>query len=265
MKISLEATELPSEVWLCATPFTVQAFAAPVRRCTKCQTLGHSKQQCRAKQTRCSKCGKGSHSHEQCDAQVFSCPEMQIRQRANLLRSKTYIPYNIAMQRARDEMKPKAPPPAQPASAAVDNCWSRDRTAPSSLSADTGIPVSYARVAARGGTATRGPSRKNPINPRPGQSSQAAARVPDGKPQYVAKGGRSKEVTALLARLDQLGESNPPMTLELPDGAEDSLTADDTKGEDSPKTNKKRRRRRKKKSTKGVEKQAAFLQHQHHP
>ena len=27
VKISLEATELPSEVWLGATPFTVQAFA----------------------------------------------------------------------------------------------------------------------------------------------------------------------------------------------------------------------------------------------
>ena len=73
VKISLEATELPSEVWLGATPFTVQAFAAPVRRCTKCQTLGHSRQQCRSKQTRCSKCGKGSHSHEQCDAQILSC------------------------------------------------------------------------------------------------------------------------------------------------------------------------------------------------
>ena len=87
----------------------------------------------------------------------------------------------------------------------------------------------------------------------------------------MAKGGLSKEVTDLLARLDQLTrwerpiisplEPNPPMTLELPDGMEDSLTADDTKGEDSPKTNKKRRRRRKKKSTKGVEKQAA-LQYQ---
>ena len=117
VKISLEATEFPIEVWLGATPFTVQAFAPPVRRCTECQTLGHSKQQCRAKQTRCSKCGKGSHSHEQCDAQVFSCvncngcPEMQIRQKA-APRSKTYIPYNVAMQRARDEMKPKAPPSA---------------------------------------------------------------------------------------------------------------------------------------------------------
>ena len=126
VKISIEATELPSEIWLGATLFTVQAFAAPVRRCTKCQTLGHSKQQCHSKQTRCSKCAIGSHSHEQCDAQVFSSvncngrhseaykgyPEMQIRQRANLLRSKTYIPLNVAMQRARDEMKPKAPPSA---------------------------------------------------------------------------------------------------------------------------------------------------------
>ena len=92
----------------------------------------------------------------------------------------------------------------------------------------------------------------------------------DGNPQSVAKRGRSKEVTALLARLDQLTrwerpiisplKSNPPTTLESPDGVEDSLTADDTKGEDSPKTSKKRRRR-KKKSTKGEEKQAA-LQYQ---
>ena len=263
VKISLEATELPTEVWLGATPFTVQAFAAPVRRCTKCQTLGHSKQQCRSKQTRCSKCGKGSHSHEQCDAQVFycvncngrhsaaykGCPEMQIRQRANLLRSQTYLPYNVAMQRARDEMKPKAPPPAQPASAVVDNCWSRDRTAPSSLSADTGTPVSYARVAVRGGTANRGPSRKNPINPPPGQSSQAAARVPDGKTRSVAKGGHSKEVTALLARLDQLTrwerpiispmESNPPMTLESPDGVEDSWRRTTPRGKTAPKPTRK--------------------------
>ena len=85
----------------------------------------------------------------------------------------------------------------------------------------------------------------------------------------MAKGGHSTEVTALLARLDQFTrwerpiisplESNLPMTLESPDGVEDSLTADDTKVEDSPKTTKKRRRRRKKKSTKGVEKQAALL------
>ena len=48
------------------------------------------------------------------------------------------------------------------------------------------------------------------------------------------------------------------MTLASPDGTEDTLTADDTKGEDSPKTTKKRRRRRRKKTTKGVEKRAAL-------
>ena len=77
-------------------------------------------------------------------------------------------------------------------------------------------------------------------------------------------------MTALLARIDQLTrwerpiisalESNPPMTLESPDGVEDSLTADDTKGEDSPKTSKKRRRRRKKKSTKGENESSVDLQ-----
>ena len=147
---------------------------------------------CRAKQTRCSKCGKGSHSHEQCDAQVFSCvncngrhsaaykgcPEMQILQRANLLRSKTYIPYNVAMQRARDEMKPKAPPPAQPASAAVDNCWSRDQTAPSSLSADTGTPVSYARVAAMGRHGHQGAQQEEPHQPTPGTELSGSGESP---------------------------------------------------------------------------------------
>ena len=40
VKISLEATELPEEVWLGATPYCVQVYAAPVRRCTKCQIPG---------------------------------------------------------------------------------------------------------------------------------------------------------------------------------------------------------------------------------
>ena len=36
VRISLEATELPTEVWLGSTPCNVQAYAAPARRCTKC-------------------------------------------------------------------------------------------------------------------------------------------------------------------------------------------------------------------------------------
>ena len=45
-----------------------------------------------------------------------------------------WLPRNAAMHRARDELKLKASPPAQPAPTAVDNCWSRDRAEPSSLS-----------------------------------------------------------------------------------------------------------------------------------
>ena len=99
VRISLEATQLPTEVWLGSTPYNVQAYAAPVRRCTKCQSLGHTKQQCRARQGRCSKCGENSHTHDKCDAATMSCvncngrhsaaykgcPEMLIRQRANTL------------------------------------------------------------------------------------------------------------------------------------------------------------------------------------
>ena len=165
-----------------------------MRRCTKCQTLGHSNQQCRSKQTRCFKCGKGSHSHEQCDAQVFSCvncngrhlaaykgcPEMQICQRANLLRSQTYLPYNVAMQRARDEMKPKAPPPAQPASAAMDNCWSRDWTAPSSLSA-------LVLVVREGRHGHQGAQQEEPHQPTPGTELSGSGESPRRKTPVCGK------------------------------------------------------------------------------
>ena len=73
VKISLEATELPEEVWQGATPYCVQVYAAPVRRCTKCQTLGHTKQQCRSRQSRCSRCGKSTHTHDNCDSKELSC------------------------------------------------------------------------------------------------------------------------------------------------------------------------------------------------
>jgi len=165
VKISLEATELPEEVWLGSTPYCVQAYAAPVRRCTKCQTLGHTKQQCRSRQSRCSRCGKNTHTHDNCDSKEFSCvncngrhsaafkgcPEVLIRQRANILRSKKYLPFNVAMERARADLKPREQRPATPTSNAVDGCWSRDRVsvAAASLRSGSGHPLSYARVTAR--------------------------------------------------------------------------------------------------------------------
>ena len=95
-----------------------------------------------------------------------------------MLKSKIYIPYNVAMQRARDKLKPKAPPLAQSASAGVDNCWSRDRTAPSSLSADTGTPVSYARVAAEGRHGQQGAQQEEPHQPTPGTELSGSGESP---------------------------------------------------------------------------------------
>lgn len=139
--------------------------------------------------------GKGSHSHEQCDAQVLfcvncngrhsaaykGCPEMLIRQRANLPRSNSYIPFNVAMQRTRENFKPREQNPVQPAPIPVDVSWSRDRTEVStSRTACTGPPVSYARVAARRCGGNRGPGGKrcqrNFADQRAEQNSKAGIR-----------------------------------------------------------------------------------------
>ena len=199
VKISLEATELPEEVWLGSTPYCVQAYAAPVRRCTKCQTLGHTKQQCRSRQSRCSRCGKSTHTHDNCDSKELSCvncngrhsaafkgcPEVLIRQRANILRSKKYLPFNVAMERARADLKPREQGPATPTSNAVDGCWSRDRVsvAAASLRSGSGPPLSYASVTAgRGGRMGQGtghgpvPRTTNKTNPKPASVSAPGAK-----------------------------------------------------------------------------------------
>ena len=64
----------------------------------------------------------GRHS-----AAFKGCPEVLIRQRANSLRSKKYLPFNVAMQRARADLKSREQEPAPSTSNAVDGCWSRDR------------------------------------------------------------------------------------------------------------------------------------------
>ena len=131
-----------------------------------------------------------------------------IRQRANLLRSKTYIPFNVAMQRARDELKPKEVNSARLAPGPVDDCWSRDRTGTSSsLAAGTGPSVSYARVVARKGGGNSGPGCKegqeNPTKQRSHHNSSARPRT-DIKSQAAGKSGPSKEVEELLARLEEV-------------------------------------------------------------
>ena len=202
-KISLEATELPEEFWLGATLYCVKAYAAPVRRCTKCQTLGHTKQQCRSRQSRCSRRGKSTHTHDNCDSKELSCvncngrhsaafkgcPEVLIRQRANILRSKKYLHLNVAMERARADLKSREQEPAPSTSNAVDGCWSRDRVsvAAASLRTGSGPPLSYASVTAgRVGRMGQGTGR-GPV-PR-------TTKKTDPKPASVS--GAMKDRTAL--------------------------------------------------------------------
>ena len=77
--------------------------------------------------------GKTSHTQDHYDSKTLSCincsgrPETLVRQRANILRSRTYIPFTVATQRARDNLKSPDQGSDQPVSKTVDDCWSRAR------------------------------------------------------------------------------------------------------------------------------------------
>ncbi|MCB4773404.1 MAG: hypothetical protein LGB05_07280 [Sulfurovum sp.] len=133
----------------------------------------------------------GRHS-----AAFKGCPEVLIRQRANILRSKKYLPFNVAMERARADLKPREQEPVPPTSNAVDGCWSRDRVSvtAASLRSGSGPPLSYASVTAgRVGRMGRGPVPKTIKNtdPKPASVSAPGAR----------KGRTAQAVADLFARL----------------------------------------------------------------
>ena len=119
------------------------------------------------------------------------CPEVLIRQRANILRSKKYLPFNVAMERARADLKPREQAPATPTSNAVDGCWARDRVsvAAASLRTGSGPPLSYASVTAgRVGRMGQGTGR----GPAP-----RTIKKTDPKPASVSAPGAKKHRTAL--------------------------------------------------------------------
>ena len=64
--------QLPTTVKLGYSLHRVTPYIPPIRRCTKCQTLGHSKQECRRKHARCVRCGKG-HPTTECDSKTLFC------------------------------------------------------------------------------------------------------------------------------------------------------------------------------------------------
>ncbi|KAL8589630.1 hypothetical protein ACOMHN_016014 [Nucella lapillus] len=233
VRIVLERTELPSEVWIGQTPFQVVPFAAPVRRCTKCQRLGHSKTQCRAKIARCSRCGRSDHeggancgntlSCVNCSGRHSAawgkCPEMLVRYHANILRSATYIPYSIAMQRARADLSVAPAANGGQSQRQVglnkpDPCWAVDREY-NPLTMGMAPAPSYAQVAAggvgrAGAPQAGGPAfhsrkdkpesgRQKPTKPKGGQPPpRANVKKKEGK--GVAKGRTNAGTPAPLPR-----------------------------------------------------------------
>ena len=137
VRVSFCVNSLPDMVKLGATYHEVHAYVAPVRRCTNCQVLGHTKSQCRRKHPRCANCAQ-DHATTECSSSLLlcvnckgphrasfkRCPEIEIRQKANLLRSRHYIPFSHAMSRARRDCRVEDGRTAEGlSSSTLDEAW----------------------------------------------------------------------------------------------------------------------------------------------
>ena len=123
VKVTFKLATLPARVHLGGAYVEVTPFSAPVRRCTKCQRLGHSKRQCRAHKSVCSQCSQSGHERGQCTNVKYcinyggdhspayaKCPEHILHKTANKIRAQTYIPYSEAIRRARAELDEDSSP-----------------------------------------------------------------------------------------------------------------------------------------------------------
>ena len=210
VRVTFEGCTLPTEVWIACTPHQVSAFAGSVRRCTKCQVIGHTKSQCRSRVTRCSRCGAGGHVVEGCSntlscincngrhsAAFRQCPEMLVHARADVLRSSSYIPFSVALQRARVELLggPVLPEPTgrQNSKPQPDRCWAVDRAAAAANPLTTGTRPAplYATVAARGVGGRKGGGGGPQGRPAPERGQATKQIVPKPKPGNPVPPGQS--------------------------------------------------------------------------
>lgn len=140
VKITFLKKTLPDTVKIVKTFFAVEPYVAPVRRCTKCQRLGHGSKQCKARQDKCPRCGqKKDHPVDNCpndkhclncggphSAAYLGCPELVLRRTANKIRAAKYIPYAEAIRRAKFEImkkQKKDPDTSNDSDSEVDECW----------------------------------------------------------------------------------------------------------------------------------------------
>lgn len=194
IRVVFRSSKLPSELSLACSVYRVTPYCAPVRRCTKCQLLGHTRTQCRARQPHCARCSAPGHTDDACSAADFcrnchshhkpsshQCPEYEARSIANRLRAESYIPFSLALARARvtitANVKPAASAAPPPASPRVGSAWHRNTARPLHLGTEKAQDG-----ASRSGEAPTKINLQEP-NPQPSPTSTGALHVSGGSPR----------------------------------------------------------------------------------
>jgi hypothetical protein len=129
MRITFEATSLPSVAKINCTEFAVQPYSARIPRCFQCQKLGHLKKNCPSQTVICATCGSRGHAAAACtsnkrycinckgdhSAAYGGCIAMKSWSLANKIRSQNYMPRALAFQQAKqivaEKMATKATKP----------------------------------------------------------------------------------------------------------------------------------------------------------
>lgn len=116
VKITFRLPKLPDTVCISGQLMDVFPFRAQVRRCTRCQKLGHVTSKCRQKHNICGQCGRPNHHMKECKSEPRCvnchgthrsgdpmCPEKLIWQRATEERAQTFMPFSSALTIARNQ------------------------------------------------------------------------------------------------------------------------------------------------------------------
>ena len=116
-KVVFNRENLPQEVIIGSQIFDVEPYRPPIRRCNKCQKLGHTRKFCVGKDELCSRCGRAGHGARLCKdvprcvnccgqhySSAMDCPAALVWQRATHNRAKNYVPFSVAFRNARREI-----------------------------------------------------------------------------------------------------------------------------------------------------------------
>ncbi|KAL8561453.1 hypothetical protein ACOMHN_046909 [Nucella lapillus] len=128
VRLVFYAKKLPTSVQIGTQNFKVEPFRRQVKRCTRCQKLDHDKRECTSTRgPRCPKCLEDAHPngafecklerpmwkcincHKRGHSSAFGgCPEVLVRKKALELQAQEYMPFAIAMARAKKELSSKS-------------------------------------------------------------------------------------------------------------------------------------------------------------